>query len=151
MADAMHEAPHEGVELFRTLRAGLGVRASRSFKAGEEVWHECPLMALQHRWNQRCVLTCARCFRVLGNLRSSISRLLALVGKTLESDFPSVAARAELDDVFFALAPPLSCSGGCGEVFCSAQCSTLAMKGAHGFLCGMSVERRQALRAVVER
>ena len=62
--------------------AGLGLVAERHFKKDEVLWRERPLMAIQHRYNQRCVASCAECYRILAarSPREEMDHLLREAG-----------------------------------------------------------------------
>jgi hypothetical protein len=133
---------------------GRGLFATRRFAAGELLFTEAPLLAIQHSANRVHARVCAHCLRFVGSVEQQLAlRGAALAGGGCGDDgasgsggggaridpaelaqLASGATRLPLSEAV-PLPPALVCVGGCGESYCGERCRAAAWARHHSLLC----------------
>ncbi|CAJ1459268.1 unnamed protein product [Effrenium voratum] len=116
-------------------RRGRGLVAQQDLAAGQEVFQDTPLVALQHLFSQRLTPCCAACMTPVGSFSLLLQRILRNSGQTLES-FPVASHELMGHHLLAGIEPVLCPSEGCKALFCSESCREEELSyGAHRLLC----------------
>ena len=114
---------------------GKGAFAVRAVRAGEPLFRERPLVAMQHLRNRRQLNVCQHCFAFVGPLEAQVERLLRhRHGEVGEGVAARLAAGLPLAEGF-RRPGPVGCRGGCDAAYCSAGCADRAWEEHHCLLC----------------
>ncbi|PHJ17946.1 histone lysine set [Cystoisospora suis] len=114
---------------------GRGLVARLSFSKGEVVYVDTqPLISAQQSYSQRVGLACAECFKFTGSLYNHAKIVLENEKKEdLEKRSPHIFSSLEallhgsnLEKRDLILGPVLPCTRGCGAVYCSSTCRSIA-------------------------
>ncbi|KAL4419340.1 hypothetical protein ABPG75_002643 [Micractinium tetrahymenae] len=76
---------------------GKGVFATQAFSAGEVVFQDPPLVAIQHTTNRGDAWVCGHCFRFIGSVEQQIARQIMAAREAAEADADSEAASDDGD------------------------------------------------------
>ena len=126
--------------LYDSPLGGQGVRANACYKAGEVLFREKPLVALQTQQTTSDVLVCSNCMKFLGSPELQLSVLLRQESRcTLsQSERRSFHSSEQLTEIH-----PCRCA--CGVIYCSVACNESRWNtGGHNFLCTGHISDEEA-------
>jgi len=139
-----------GCEVREASGKGKGLFATAKWEAGAQVFSEKPLFAMQHTENRRVVAACACCCGFVGRVGSQLDALFRgaytrqLFGDShFEPLLSAVSSYLHRWDTELLAAlsqePPgsgvVTCSQGCGELYCSEACRDAHFGHSHNLLC----------------
>lgn len=132
---------------------GRGLVSKKTFKAGDVIFRDKPLCAMQHVYSKRTCISCVNCFRIVGNIRQQLTRVLKNQQQNL-SMFPEandLLSEDVLHNEYLTQPEPIPCPHGCGAVFCSLECQSEALENSyHRILCAeLDIEQRKKFQAFV--
>jgi hypothetical protein len=118
---------------------GKIVVSSRPIPAGQVIFREKPLAAMQTVENKALVLCCANCHRFIGDIDLHADILSGLRSRLASTEAPTEKGRVRRPGMAkaspFVSCNPVSCHSACGEVYCSPTCREADAARGHGFLC----------------
>ncbi|CAM9529101.1 unnamed protein product [Chrysoparadoxa australica] len=121
---------------------GRGLFATQDFEAGASLFLERPLVALQSRSNISDVMVCGNCLGFVGTVGS---QLALLEGTPREQCLKNLEAQAAgPSSTLLSPVPPVHCSQGCGEVYCSGSCRKAHFTRCHRLECVGLVSAQEA-------
>eukprot|EP00124_Ichthyophonus_hoferi_P003805 Ihof_evm1s356 gene=Ihof_evmTU1s356 len=106
---------------------GKGVVATRPIRAGEVVFTEAPLVAIQHTANRCKAIVCQNCFTFVGTLQLQVDNILGEGHVKLP-----VVGDINPNQL---ISPIFQCIHGCGAIYCSEKCREKAFEEYHALLC----------------
>eukprot|EP00946_MAST-07B_sp_MAST-7B-sp1_P001849 g1849.t1 len=118
---------------------GKIVVSSQPIKAGEVVFREKPLAAMQTVENKALVPCCAHCHRFIGDLNLHADILAGVRSRLSSSNLPAEDRCLPIPKIVevssYVGCDLVSCPSGCGEVYCSPACRDSDASAGHSFLC----------------
>lgn len=108
-----------------------GCFARRQISEGCELWHERPLLSDQELGNDVAVLACAQCCCWLGDRSFILEAVIGWARSKIRGNSP--VPQRNVDNV--ATKQAISCSGACGNQYCSTECRDAHWSSHHRMLC----------------